>query len=90
MEKEELDILKKIEDVTIRMNQLFSDRGRNVFSRYPLTFALLIVFGVTMITEGTKGLLSEVIFFQNNPLIMFVIGLFILIITGTLYKRLGK
>lgn len=90
MEKEELDILKRVEDMTIKINQLFNEKGKSVFSRYPLTFAILIVFGVTMVTEGMKGLLSEIVFFQSNPLIMFIVGLFILIITGTVYKKLGK
>ena len=42
--KDEIDILKKIEDLTARLNQIFSEKGKNVFERYPLTFALLIFF----------------------------------------------
>ena len=88
--KEEIDILKKLEDLTARINQLFSEKGKNVFSRYPLLFALLIVFGVTMVTEGMKDLLSKVALFQNSPLVMLLMGLLVLIITGTLYKKLEK
>ena len=90
MHKEEIDVLKKVEDLTAKINQLFSEKGKNVFSRYPLLFALLIVFGVTMVTQGIKDLLSEISFFQDKPLTMLLIGLLILIITGTLYKKLEK
>ena len=90
MEKNELDVLKKLEDLTARMNQLFAEKGKNVFSRYPLIFALLIVFGVTMVTQGIKDMLLKISLFQNNPFVMFVMGIIVLIITGTLYKKLKK
>lgn len=90
IEKEQIDVIKKIEDLTAKINQLFSDKGKNVFTRYPLLFALLIVFGVTMVTQGTKDLLNEIPIFQNSPFIMFLMGLLVLIITGTLYKKLEK
>ena len=51
VDKDQIDILKKLEDLTAKINQLFSEKGRNVFSRYPLLFALLIVFGVTMVRK---------------------------------------
>lgn len=90
MEKNELDLLKRMEDLTARMNQLFAEKGKNVFSRYPLIFALLIVFGVTMVTQGIRDMLSKISLFDNNPLVMFSIGLLVLIFTGTLYKKLRK
>ena len=31
--KDEIDILKKIEDLTARLNQIFSEKGKNVFER---------------------------------------------------------
>lgn len=90
MDKEQLDFLKKIEELTSKLNQLFNEKGKSVFSRYPLTFALLVVFGVTMVTQGVKDLLLEIPFLKNQPLIMLVGGILILIITGTLYKKLKK
>ena len=88
--KEEIDLLKKVEELTARLNRVFGERGTNVFMRYPLTFALLIFFGVLMVTEGLKEILKEITFFQDKPFTMMVIGLLILAITGTLYKKLGK
>ena len=90
MANQELDILKKIEDLTARLNQIFSEKGENVFSRYPLLFALLIVFGVTMVTQGVKDLIDQIEFFNDKPFAMLFMGLFVLILTGTLYKKLNK
>ena len=88
--KDEIDILKKLEDLTAQLNHIFSKKGRHVFARYPLTFALLIVFGVIMVTDGIKDLLREIPIFKENPSIMLVGGLLVLVITGTLYKKLNK
>ena len=88
--KEEIDLLKKVEDLTVKANQIFGEKSKNVFLRYPMTFALLILFGVTMVSQGVKDLLMEIHFLKNNPFVMLGIGLFILIITGTLYKKLKK
>jgi hypothetical protein len=90
MEKDQIDILKKIEELTAKLNQLFKEKGESVFSRYPFTFALLVVFGVSMISEGIKDLLGEIPFFQNQPLLMLAAGIAVLIFTGTLYKKLKK
>jgi uncharacterized membrane protein HdeD (DUF308 family) len=90
MEKEHLDLLKKMEELTARLNQIFSEKGKSVFARYPMTFALLVVFGVTMVSQGVKDLLLEIKIFENQPWIMLVAGIIVLIITGTLYKKLNK
>jgi hypothetical protein len=90
MDKEQLDLLKKVETLTSHLNRLFNEKGRFVFSRYPLTFALLVVFGATLVSQGMKDLLLQIYFFQNKPLVMLISGIVILIITGTLYRKLNK
>ena len=88
--KDEIDILKKLEDLTAQLNHVFSKRGRHVFARYPLTFALLIFFGVVMVTDGVRDMIKEIPFFKDNPSIMLLAGLLVLVITGSLYKKLSK
>jgi len=90
MDKYQIDLLKKVEELTAKLNQLFSEKGKSVFSRYPLSFALLVIFGATMVSQGIKDLLLEIPFFKNQPLTMLLIGMIILILTGTLYKKLEK
>jgi len=90
MDKYQIDLLKKVEDLTRELNRLFSEKGKSVFSRYPLTFALLVIVGATMVSQGIKDLLLEVPFFKDQPLSMLLIGMIVLIITGTLYKKLNK
>ncbi|MFZ2038975.1 MAG: hypothetical protein WAV11_03505 [Minisyncoccia bacterium] len=90
MDKDKADILKRIEELTNQLNSLFNQKGKSVFSRYPLTFALAVIFGFSMMSEGIKGIINYSSFLKENPLIMLFIGLLILVLTGTLYKKLSK
>lgn len=90
MDKDQVDLLKKVEELTNKLNEMFNQKGKSVFSRYPITFALVVVFGVAMVSEGIKGLLGEVPFFKESPVIMLVAGILVLIMTGRLYKKLNK
>lgn len=90
MDKDHLDLLKRAEDLADDLNRFFHKRSKSVFNRYPVAFALFVVVGVTLMSQGIKGLLFEIPFLNNSPLLMFLVGILILIITGTLYKKLDK
>ena len=85
-----LNILKHLEDLSNQINYLMASRAKAVFRRYPVTFGLLILFGVTSLHEGLKGLMSYFGILEMNPLYLCVVGLVILTFTGTLYKKLEK
>jgi fumarate reductase subunit C len=85
----QLDILHKIETLTSHIDQTMQKRGQSVLRRYPLTFALLVLFGVAAVSEGVKGIL-ELMGFAGHPVWMFLTGIAILVVTGTLYKKLDK
>jgi len=86
----EKDPIEKIEALTKEFHDYIERQGRGVFERYPLTFALLATFGVVLVGHGINAFVNSVPFLNNNPLLMFVVGLIILFMTGTLYKRLNK
>ncbi|ETB63885.1 TPA: hypothetical protein DIC38_01880 [Candidatus Nomurabacteria bacterium] len=90
MDKNQLDLLKKVEELTAKINEMFSKKGKSVFERYPLLFAFLVVIGATMMSQGVKDLILSINFLKFNPWAMFSFGVIILIITGTLYKKLEK
>ncbi len=93
-EKEEnkinIDVLKHLEDLSNNMNKIMASRTQAVLSRYPVTFALLILIGVIAIHEGLKGLMKNFGLLEINPWYLIVVGLVVLTITGTLYKKLDK
>lgn len=86
----QLDLLRHIERLTEMVNRMVETKGRSVFNRYPLTFALLVLFGAIAVGEGVKGILQSIRVLNSNPWYLLIIGLVILIFTGTLYKKLNK
>lgn len=62
---------------------------KTVFSRFPVLFTLLVTFGVATTLLGFERVITDISFINDRPLLMLSIGLGILTITGTLYKKLG-
>ena len=85
-----LDILHHVEHLSEQINRVMASTTRSVFRRYPLTFTLLVLFGVVAVSEGARGVLESFEMFDNHPWYLLMVGLVILIITGTLYKKLDK
>ncbi len=85
---------KKTEHDDIKETQLeaihkFIQQRDSVFKRFPLIFTLLGTFGLIATFYGFQHLIDKVPVLANNPIITLGIGLIILLLTGTLYKRLG-
>lgn len=73
----DIELLKKI------------DRKReNINNKFPLWSALAATFGVVSIFYGFEKIINEIPVLSNNPWILLVVGLAILIATGTTYKKL--
>lgn len=60
-----------------------------VFAKFPLGFTLLGTFGVITTYYGFGHLLDKFPVFARDPLLTLVLGILILVLTGTIYKRLG-
>jgi len=85
----ELDLLRKLEDTTKELNDKLGQKTRPALIRYPITFGLLILFGIVAVNEGAKGLLEKV-GFTDYPVYLLLAGLIVLVVTGTVYKKLIK
>jgi len=63
--------------------------GRNsAFTRFPLLFTLLGAFGVVATFYGFERLIDKIDLLADNPFILLASGVLILILTGSLYKKL--
>ncbi|HSX18459.1 MAG TPA: hypothetical protein VLE51_03840 [Candidatus Saccharimonadales bacterium] len=81
---------KRVKDIATHnpvMDRLAHGR-QNAFQRFPLLFTLLATFGVVTTLYGMEHLIDKVSWLANNPVISLVVGLMLLILTGTLYKKL--
>lgn len=66
-----------------------TQRRDTAFRRYPLVFTLLGTFGLVSTLYGFQHLLDKVPLLANNPIVALLVGLAILFLTGSLYKKLG-
>jgi hypothetical protein len=82
--------VEKAEEIVKNLNDSAGGYTKPVFKRYPLLFALLLTFGATSIVEGLRFFFEEIIFFKEHPFVLVLIGILILLLTGTLYKKLDK
>jgi hypothetical protein len=57
--------------------------------RFPLITALAVTFGFVSVLYGFEKMIDRVDLFVNHPWILLIIGLVILAITGSIYKKLN-
>lgn len=88
--RDQLDLLLRIERLTEELNRRMGAPSAAAFKRYPLTFGLLALFGVMMVSEGLKGFLERIGFLHDKPLYLLAIGLVILTILGSVYRKVNK
>lgn len=88
--RNQLDVLKRIENLAEGINTKMSMRSGSILKRYPITFAILALFGIDAVSVGVKGILEEISIFKDNPFLMLIFGLVILTVLGLLYKKLDK
>ncbi len=84
------DPIQHVENIVKSIPDQAEKHAQPVLSRYPLTFAFLVTFSVAAIMEGFKGIIKEIPFFQQYPFSLIVIGMILLLLTGTLYKSFQK
>ncbi|MEK7542537.1 MAG: hypothetical protein AAB524_02450 [Patescibacteria group bacterium] len=77
----------KSEETKQLLEKMVVEKRQAVFQRFPLLFTLLGAFGLVATLHGFEGLMDR-IGLSGNPLLLLVLGIGILIFTGTLYKKL--
>ena len=84
------DPIFTLERATRGLNEFMGQRSQPVFSRYPLIFSLLGAFGVASILYGFDAILEDIPLMHEHPIIPLTFGIALLVITGSLYKKLDK
>lgn len=84
-----IDPLKFIDSTVVEVNDALGRTSKPVLKRYPVLFGVLTSFGAMFVLYGFERMADSIPLLSNNPDAMFVIGVVLLLITGTLYKSLG-
>ena len=87
---------KKVEAELQKLEVMGGGLGKKVlgirdsaFTRYPLLFVLLSSFGLVATFYGFEKVIDNIPFFEQNPHMILVTGIVVLIFTGTLFKKLN-
>jgi uncharacterized integral membrane protein len=86
MPKEEKDILEHAENLAKEVDKTIQKGGKHVFKKYPLTFATMGMIGFAAVLFGLEGLINQISFLINRPWLILVIGIALLVLSGTLYE----
>ena len=81
--------IRNIGDKTNKFGTKLSGYRENAFSRFPLLFVLMSSFGLVATFYGFEKVIDQIGFFDSNPLMILFVGVVVLIITGSLYKKLN-
>jgi hypothetical protein len=79
---------KSRRETEIKVLKKLQKERRVAFKRFPVIFTLLVTFGTVITFSGISRLIAKVPLLYNNPVITLLVGVLILLFTGTLYKRL--
>ncbi|MCF7815824.1 MAG: hypothetical protein K9M10_03615 [Candidatus Pacebacteria bacterium] len=82
-------VSKGVEDTVDAMDQAIIPVRRSIFKRFPVTFTLLVTFGVSATFFGIERIIMDISWLNDRPVVILILGLMILILTGSLYKKLG-
>lgn len=86
-------VIDTVEDtvngVEKEVDTLMKPVRKTVLQRFPILFLLAVTFGVVSVMFGFEKILTEIQFLNDRPLLILTMGIFVLIGTGTLYKKLG-
>lgn len=81
-----IEPLAKLEQKVV--HSLTNQRDKTAV-RFPLLFGLAVTFGLVSTFYGFEGLINKVVWLQDNPWATLLVGVIVLIATGTAYKKLN-
>jgi hypothetical protein len=76
-------------DAEERLLHKLSESRDKTAVRFPLFFGLAASFGLVSTYYGFEKLIDKVDLFASHPWLILVVGVVVLILTGTAYKKLN-
>jgi hypothetical protein len=76
-------------EVEERLLHKLSDSRIRAEQKFPLGFGLAASFGLVATFYGFEGLINKIDWLNNNPWAVLGVGVAILLVTGTAYRKLN-
>lgn len=78
-----------VQDIETSLERAAAPVRKAFYRRFPVIFTLLVAIGAVLTFLGLEQLILQTSFLRDNPLLMVVVGVTILVFTGKLLKKLG-
>lgn len=66
---------------------LLHEEQRRAKEKFPLVFALVATFGLVATIAGFSKLIDKIEFLKEDPIILIIIGITVLVVTGAVYNK---
>ncbi|MFZ2522950.1 MAG: hypothetical protein WAW92_01025 [Minisyncoccia bacterium] len=86
----EKDPILETEKMIREIHDGVSSYTNPVLRKYPLIFAFLVTFSFSAILHSFGLIIDDVPLLREHPYYLMLVGILVLILTGTLYKKLEK
>lgn len=80
--------IKKLEAMGGGVSRKMLGLRNSAFHKYPLLFVLLSSFGLVATFYGFEKVIDTIPFFSEKPYAILLTGVVVLILTGSLFKKL--
>jgi len=80
---------KVVDEAEIKFEKRIAPVREKLSRRFPTLFILATTLGVTATFTGFEQILLRNNLLQEYPWLILILGVILLFLTGTLYKRLG-
>jgi len=88
--KQKTDPVEHLENHIKTIHDESGKHVQSIFRKYPITLSLLITFGLVSILHGFEKVFDKIQYFNENPLVLILIGVGMLVGTGSIYKVLDN
>jgi len=82
-------VLKTTSVLSEEVKEVIVPIRENALKRFPTAFLLTVTFGFTTTAFGIENILAQYDILTNNPWYIFGVGIITLVLTGSVYKKLG-
>ena len=83
------EVEKLVEPIGKEIEETVAPIRKSVLKRFPILVLLIVTFGFTATITGVEQVLLQHDILQSHPWVIFFLGIGTLVLTGTLYKKLG-
>lgn len=80
--------MHKLEEIGDSVSETVKHVRDNAFARFPVLLLFLSTFGLVATFYGFEKMIDQIELFQRYPVAIFAVGVVLLAITGTLFKKL--